>query len=84
MIGSDPKNAKMAALFLLGVALFNPPLLDIFDVGGTHTVGGIPLLYFYLFLSWMVLIGLMALVVERRPNRTDQRTTFTARPDNGD
>jgi len=26
MIDSDAKNAKMIALFLLGMALFNPPL----------------------------------------------------------
>ena len=84
MIGTDPKNTKMAALFLFGLALFNPPLLDIFDVGVAHTVAGIPLLYFYLFFSWTVLIGLMAFVVERNSNRGEQRPNFTGRQGDGD
>jgi hypothetical protein len=56
----------MGALFLLGLVLFNPPLLDIFDVGVEATVFGIPLLYAYLFIAWAILIALLVIAVERR------------------
>lgn len=52
------------ALFLLGVVLFNYPILALFNP--PQTVAGIPLLYFHLFTSWAVLIALMAWVIERR------------------
>ena len=55
---------RLAALFLLGVLLFNYPLLQLFARDGT--VLGVPLLYCFVFCAWAALIGLMALVVERR------------------
>jgi hypothetical protein len=55
---------RLVALFLLGCLLFNFPLLALFNRGGE--VFGIPLLYAYLFGTWLVLIGLMAFVAERR------------------
>jgi hypothetical protein len=80
MIGSDVKNVRMIALFLLGLTLFNPPLLEVFDIGGDKVVAGIPVLFFYLFVAWAALIGLMALVVERRGDRPEQRNALTGRP----
>ena len=58
------QGQRLVALFLLGWLLFNYPLLSLF--AGAVTIGGIPLLYLYLFLVWALLIALMALVVERR------------------
>ena len=58
------RGQRLAALFLLGVLLFNYPLLQLFARDGL--VFGVPLLYCYVFCAWAVLIGLMALVVERR------------------
>jgi hypothetical protein len=58
------KGARLVALFLLGVLLFNFPLLPLVD--RPITVLGIPLLYAYVFGVWALLIGLMALVLERR------------------
>ncbi len=55
---------RLAALFLLGCALFNYPLLALFN--REAQVLGVPLLYAYLFGAWAGLIGLVALVVERR------------------
>lgn len=75
MIGSDPKNERVGALFLFGLALFFPPLLNVFDAGSAVTVFGIPLLFFYLFLAWAVLIGLMAFVIER-PVRGGERSAI--------
>lgn len=58
---------RLIALFLLGVLLFNYPLLQLFAHDGSLL--GIPLLYCYVFCAWIALIGLIALVVERRdPN----------------
>ena len=57
------KGPRLVALFLLGFLLLNFPLLDLF--AGPGRILGVPLLYAYLFGVWALLIGLMALVVER-------------------
>lgn len=61
---SDVRGQRLAALCLLGFALFSYPLLAIFNV--PTTVFGIPMLYAYFFVAWAALIALMALIVERR------------------
>ena len=58
------RGQRLAALFLLGCLLFNYPILQLFARNGA--VLGIPVLYCYVFGAWAALIGLMALVVERR------------------
>ena len=60
---SSRRGQRLAGLFLLGVLLFNYPLLALFNVRAT--VFGVPLLYAYLFAAWGLLIGLVALVMER-------------------
>jgi hypothetical protein len=57
------KGERLVALALLGFLLFNYPLLSMFSTDGS--VAGVPLLYAYLFVSWGLLIGLMALVVRK-------------------
>ena len=64
MIRPSIKGQRLAALFLVGCLLFNYPLLNLF--AGPSTVEGIPVLYVYVFAVWALLIGLMALVVEKR------------------
>ncbi len=54
---------RLAAVFLLGCVLFNYPLIALFNKPGE--VFDIPLLYFYLFGAWALLIGLMAWAIER-------------------
>jgi hypothetical protein len=56
---------RLGAVFLLGLILFNPLLVQIFDGGADVSLFGVPLLYLYLFIGWAVLIGLMAVVTER-------------------
>jgi hypothetical protein len=46
---------------MLGMVLFNYPILALFNVPGT--ILGVPALYAYLFAAWAALIGLMALAV---------------------
>jgi hypothetical protein len=56
------KGPRLVAVFLLGVLLFNYPLLALFN--RDVSVFGIPLLYAYIFLAWALLIGLLALITE--------------------
>ena len=55
---------RLAAVFLLGCVLFNYPLIALFNKTGK--MFDIPLLYFYLFGVWALLIALMALAIELR------------------
>jgi hypothetical protein len=57
------KGARLLALALVGFVLFNYPFLAL--VSDERRVLGIPVLYAYLFLSWAVLIALLALVVRK-------------------
>jgi len=47
---------------MLGLLLFNYPILALFNVTGT--VFGVPLLYAYIFIAWAALIAMMAFVAE--------------------
>jgi len=60
----DIRGQRLAAVCLLGLLLFNYPLLAVFNVGGT--LFGVPVLYAYFFIAWGALIALLALVIERR------------------
>ena len=55
---------RLIAAFLVGCVLFNYPLLSLFD--RPTEVFGIPLLFAYVFLAWIVVIGLMAWAIEGR------------------
>ena len=63
MIRSSLKGQRLAALFLLGCLLLNYPLVWLF--AGQAEFFGPPLLYVYVFVAWGLLIGSMALVIER-------------------
>ncbi|MEO8752913.1 MAG: hypothetical protein ABI624_09560 [Casimicrobiaceae bacterium] len=56
------KSQRFVALCMLGLLLFNYPILALFNQAGT--VFGVPILYAYLFLAWAALIALMAIVAE--------------------
>jgi hypothetical protein len=59
-IGS--RSERFVALCMLGIVLFNYPVLALFNVSGT--LFGVPVLYAYIFIAWTGLIGLMAWVAE--------------------
>ena len=61
---SDITGQRLVAIVLMGCVLFNYPVLSLFSKPGALL--GIPLLYFYLFTVWALLIGLTAYVIERR------------------
>jgi hypothetical protein len=53
-------------LFLAGLfgMLLNFPLLAVFDTDGR--VGGVPILYLYVLLLWLLLVGLTAFLVRQK------------------
>jgi hypothetical protein len=62
--GSGRYRDRMIGLFLLAAALFNPPLLGLFGVGGE--ILGVPVLYGWVFGLWAAVIALAALAGRAR------------------
>jgi len=67
MLRRTVRRDRMIGLFVLGVVLFNPPVLNLF--GGT--LFGWPALYVYLFGAWALIIIGIAFVSERSAGPTD-------------
>ncbi|AOW15706.1 hypothetical protein LPB72_00060 [Hydrogenophaga crassostreae] len=65
------KAQRLLALFFAGLALFNFPLLALWDVDAL--LWGLPLFPTALFLLWALLIAVLAWVVERKPKRADRK-----------
>ncbi|MDK9719788.1 MAG: hypothetical protein OEL53_01245 [Rhodospirillales bacterium] len=60
------REPRLLGLFLLGLLLFLPPFLAVFN--REATVFGLPLLYLYLFLAWSAFIALIARALRRPPD----------------
>ena len=60
----DLRSPRFVALCMLGVVLFNFPVLALFNVPGSFL--GVPAIYAYIFAAWAALIALMAAVAEAR------------------
>jgi hypothetical protein len=58
----ESRSQRFVALCILGVLLFNFPILALFNVSGS--IMGVPVLYAYIFGAWAALIALMAFVAE--------------------
>jgi hypothetical protein len=63
----DQLTPRLTAVAALGILLFAPPLLSLFD--RKTLVLGVPLLWAYLFFAWAVVVGLVAVVVRRSGRR---------------
>jgi hypothetical protein len=61
---------RLLALFAAGWLLLNYPLLALF--GRLGTVAGIPALYLYLFVAWLMLIAGIALVLGHEAGADDE------------
>jgi hypothetical protein len=61
-MSDETRGQRFVALCMLGLLLFNYPILALFNVSGT--LFGVPVLYVYIFAAWAALIALMALVAE--------------------
>jgi hypothetical protein len=58
----ESKGQRFVALCMLGMLLFNFPILTLFNVPGA--LFGVPVLYVYIFAAWAALIALMAYLAE--------------------
>ena len=61
-MSDDARSQRFVAVCMLGMVLFNFPVLALFNV--PDTLFGVPVLYAYIFVAWAALIALMALVAE--------------------
>lgn len=75
MLRRTARRDRLVGLFVAGVVLLDPPILNL--MGGT--VFGWPTLYLYLFIAWGLLIAGVALAMRRGdgvpddPNATGRR-----------
>jgi TRAP-type C4-dicarboxylate transport system permease small subunit len=65
------KSQLLMGLFLLGCALFNYPILTLFN--RRTTLFGIPLLYLYLFIIWAIIIVAIMLITKARTKTTSSK-----------
>ncbi len=61
---SERRRQRLAALFLGGAVLLNPPVLHAF--GTPAVLFGLPVLHLYVFGVWTLLIVLIAWLAERQ------------------
>jgi len=61
------KRQRLIGLFLFGFVFLNSPVLTIFN--REVVIGGVPLVYVYLFAVWALLIVLTGWIVEQVPER---------------
>jgi hypothetical protein len=61
---ADDRKAKLAVVFILFLLLLNFPILHIFDRQSIWM--GMPVLYFYLFFVWLILIVVVGLIVRKK------------------
>jgi len=69
MISERRGKEFLVILSIVSFLMLNYPLLSIFD--RLLLLWGIPLLYFYIFLVWLLIIIAMAIIVERRTTRNN-------------
>jgi len=59
---------RVISLLIAGIAFLNYPIMSVFSK--IELVFGFPVLYFYLFLVWGLVIGAMALILHDRPQKS--------------
>lgn len=60
----EVRGRRLLAVFLLGLVLFNFPVLRIMEVAGPAS--GLPPLVLHLFAGWALIILLLGLIVGRQ------------------
>jgi hypothetical protein len=64
MTSESERGKRLIALFLLCYVLLNNPILSLFNL--PRMVWGIPLLFYYIFGVWILLIVLIALILRAK------------------
>jgi hypothetical protein len=59
------------AVAALSAVLLLQPFLGIFNRGFATTIGGVPVLFAYLFFAWALIVALTAWVMETRERASD-------------
>jgi hypothetical protein len=73
---SEFSTARIVGLLILGIFLFSPPFILIFDK--PVLVAGIPMLFLYLVVAWAVLVALMMFVIEHTEVNSEQERSIQA------
>ncbi len=60
---SKQQNERLIVMFIIGVIALNYPLLSLFSK--VKLMFGIPVLYLYLFVFWIIFIVCIAVIVEK-------------------
>ncbi|MCB0578064.1 MAG: hypothetical protein KDD10_01980 [Phaeodactylibacter sp.] len=63
---SNDKVFRLLGMFFLALFIFNYPILSLFGRG--EMLGGIPVLFIYIFISWSAIIFFTAQIVESKKN----------------
>jgi hypothetical protein len=71
MVSEQKRKEYLIILFVAGVLALNYPLLSVLD--RMLLPLGIPLLYFYIFAIWLIIIAVMASIVERFDSPTHNK-----------
>ncbi|MCU0468882.1 MAG: hypothetical protein MUF58_09790 [Arcicella sp.] len=58
------KDQKLLMLSVLALILFNFPILSIVNI--KETINGIPILFFYIFIIWLLLIIVIFRVIKNK------------------
>ncbi len=66
----QPFKEYLVILFIAGALALNYPVLALFDRAWMPF--GIPLLYLYIYLAWLIIIVLLIVVVERAEERESE------------
>ncbi|MCP2042229.1 hypothetical protein [Pontibacter sp. HSC-36F09] len=65
------KGRRLFFISALFVVLLNFPLLSIFNSGGT--VGGVPVLYLYIMVVWLLCIGVIGFYINHQDPRKQKK-----------
>jgi len=60
---SKQQNERLIVMFIIGLISLNYPLLSLFSK--VKLIFGIPVLYLYLFVFWIIFIVCIAIIVEK-------------------
>lgn len=62
------KEQRLLAISLLFGLLFSFPVISIFNT--SELIGGIPLLYLYVFVVWAIMIAILFLMLNQKNKRS--------------
>jgi uncharacterized BrkB/YihY/UPF0761 family membrane protein len=77
MTPENIKNKRLFCLFILGCSLFNYPIISLFN--HEILIFGVPLLFVFLFFSWVLIIIAMVAITRMHP-KTQHKEAHASKP----